>query len=634
MVEKLTMLVADDVEVNRVSLKEMFQSEYEIVEARNTEEAMLALGRQRIDIVILDIFLSEADGCGVLKQMKADSRLRDIPVVVRTASDENMEARMLELGADDFIFSPDNPSVIRNRVRNVMQNYVFGRMMLQRQLTDEMHVNQIQRNFLNGIVTELRRPIRNLLAVTGQSHFWKEGKTRETLAEVRKQTGYLAALTEDISEMGQLCSDEKKKSTTAFWLNEMIAAVSKELYERCQNRKIHLSFKVHRWIQSALSVDLTPMRAIWRSLLANTYLNTADGAKIRTTYCERMDGDGRALLEIEVYRASERDPPCNSKAEKADGILLAESLADLMGGKIERVISSTGTEAGFRVSLPAGRLKEKKGLTDFRELNAVVVSDDECMSGYLSTGLARLGVRCTVSDHVGHALRLFREPYACDSGFNACFLDWNMVSGGWAELAGQLKTQDVGNPVFMIAIIDKNAQNNQAGLKECGADYFLERPLLQRKIYQIAADICRGTEDELAEKKDFCFAGRRVLLVEEDTDYAALYSGYFQSAGMECHVAPSREAALKQYRKQDGAFDAVVTGLCPAAADGGQLAKEIRKLERAEKKQVPIIAVLDRSGPEEITKLFEAGMNTFFPRSADKSTIFCTMEKYMKQPDA
>lgn len=633
MVEKLTMLVADDVEVNRVSLKEMFQSEYEIVEARNTQEAMLALGRQRIDIVVLDIFLSEADGCDVLKQMKADSRLRDIPVVVRTAADENMEARMLELGADDFIFSPDNPSVIRNRVRNVMQNYVFGRMMLQRQLADEMHVNQIHRNFLKGIVTELRRPIRNLLAVTGQIHFWKEGKTRETLAEVRKQTGYLAAITEDISEMGKLCSDEKRKSTTAFWLNDMITAVSKELYERCQNRKIHLSFKVHRWIQTALSADLTPMRAIWRSLLANTYLNTADGAKMWTTYCERMDKEGQAMLEIEVCRASERDPPCISKREKADGILLAESLADLMGGKVERLISPSGAETGFRVILPAGRLKEKKGLTSFGDLNAVIVSDDECTSGYLSTGLSRLGVRCTVSDHVGHALRLFRETSTCGSGFNVCFLDWNMIERGGSELLGQIRTQNTGNSVCIIAIIEKGAQN-QAALRECGADYFLERPLLQEKVYQLVSDICRETDCDRTEKKEFCFAGKRVLLVEGNTGYAALYRDYFKNAGMECHVASSREAALIQYRKQDGAFDAIVTSLYPASSGGSQLAKEIRRLEGAEKKQIPIIAVLDRGGPEEVTKIFEAGMNTFFPRSADKTTIFYTMEKYMKQLDA
>ena len=106
MQERLFMLVVDDVDVNRASMKAMFEDEYEIIEAENGLEAMEILRQRKIDVVILDVHMPLLDGAGVLGQMKADSALRYIPVIVKTAIDENMELKMLECGADDFIFSP------------------------------------------------------------------------------------------------------------------------------------------------------------------------------------------------------------------------------------------------------------------------------------------------------------------------------------------------------------------------------------------------------------------------------------------------------------------------------------------------------------------------------------------------
>jgi len=55
MQEKLVMLVVDDVEVNRGSMRAMFREEYEVIEAENGQKAMEILRRKRVDVVILDV---------------------------------------------------------------------------------------------------------------------------------------------------------------------------------------------------------------------------------------------------------------------------------------------------------------------------------------------------------------------------------------------------------------------------------------------------------------------------------------------------------------------------------------------------------------------------------------------------
>ena len=106
------MLVADDIDVNRASFRAMFEEEYEVLEAGDGNETLKILEERKVDIVILDMCMPVKSGKQVLKQMKADPKLLDIPVIVKTVIGEERELEMLEMGADDFIFSPCEPEVV------------------------------------------------------------------------------------------------------------------------------------------------------------------------------------------------------------------------------------------------------------------------------------------------------------------------------------------------------------------------------------------------------------------------------------------------------------------------------------------------------------------------------------------
>ena len=124
------MLVADDIDVNRASFRAMFEEEYEVLEAGDGNETLKILEERKVDIVILDMCMPVKSGKQVLKQMKADPKLLDIPVIVKTVIGEERELEMLEMGADDFIFSPCEPEVVKKRVSNIMTRYetqCFGR---------------------------------------------------------------------------------------------------------------------------------------------------------------------------------------------------------------------------------------------------------------------------------------------------------------------------------------------------------------------------------------------------------------------------------------------------------------------------------------------------------------------------
>jgi adenylate cyclase len=112
-------LVVDDIEDNRYALTRRLQREGfdRVIEATNGREALQTLDREAVDLVLLDIMMPEVDGFEVLSRMRADTRWRDIGVIIISASEE-LEGivRAVQLGAEDYIPKPFNPVLLRARI--------------------------------------------------------------------------------------------------------------------------------------------------------------------------------------------------------------------------------------------------------------------------------------------------------------------------------------------------------------------------------------------------------------------------------------------------------------------------------------------------------------------------------------
>jgi class 3 adenylate cyclase len=112
------LLVVDDNRVNRLLLgRALEQLGHTVIFAENGREALESLRKQRVDLVLLDIEMPEMDGYQVLAALAADTQLRDIPVVMMSSLEEvDGVARCIELGAEDYLFKPVNPILLRARV--------------------------------------------------------------------------------------------------------------------------------------------------------------------------------------------------------------------------------------------------------------------------------------------------------------------------------------------------------------------------------------------------------------------------------------------------------------------------------------------------------------------------------------
>jgi phosphoserine phosphatase RsbU/P len=113
------LLVVDDNEDNRYTLTRRLSREgyANIATATNGREALKMLQAQPVDLVLLDIMMPDMNGYEVLERLKADPHLRHIPVIMISAIDEiESVIRCVELGAEDYLSKPFNPTLLRARV--------------------------------------------------------------------------------------------------------------------------------------------------------------------------------------------------------------------------------------------------------------------------------------------------------------------------------------------------------------------------------------------------------------------------------------------------------------------------------------------------------------------------------------
>ncbi len=122
-VDQPTVLVVDDEPFNVDLLtQELEELRLRAVSAANGHEALALIDRCDCDMVLLDIMMPEMDGIELLQRLNATGRLAGLPVIVVSAVDDiERVARCIELGAEDHLLKPFDPTLLRARIGSALE---------------------------------------------------------------------------------------------------------------------------------------------------------------------------------------------------------------------------------------------------------------------------------------------------------------------------------------------------------------------------------------------------------------------------------------------------------------------------------------------------------------------------------
>jgi CheY-like chemotaxis protein len=117
---KKILFVDDEPDVMRVALFRLKKAGYEVTTAVNGQEALDLVQQIIPDLLLIDIRIPIFTGLEVCKKVKSDEKLKHIPVILFTASVQDMDTKVKEVGADGYLLKPFNPEQLLEKVKNFL----------------------------------------------------------------------------------------------------------------------------------------------------------------------------------------------------------------------------------------------------------------------------------------------------------------------------------------------------------------------------------------------------------------------------------------------------------------------------------------------------------------------------------
>ena len=120
--ERPLVLAADDDEdiLGLVAFR-LERSGYDVLQARDGEEAFELAVREQPDLAVLDVMMPKLDGFEVTRRLRAEAATSRMPIILLTARAQDADVQQgFDAGADDYIRKPFSPNELRARVQAIL----------------------------------------------------------------------------------------------------------------------------------------------------------------------------------------------------------------------------------------------------------------------------------------------------------------------------------------------------------------------------------------------------------------------------------------------------------------------------------------------------------------------------------
>ncbi|HEX5336951.1 MAG TPA: phosphate regulon transcriptional regulator PhoB [Gallionella sp.] len=119
------LIVEDEPAIQELLAFNVVQAGFQALRADDADSAWQQIRNASPDLILLDWMLPETSGVALAKQLRADARTCDIPIIMLTArGDERDKIMGLESGADDYITKPFSPRELMARIRAVLRRHI------------------------------------------------------------------------------------------------------------------------------------------------------------------------------------------------------------------------------------------------------------------------------------------------------------------------------------------------------------------------------------------------------------------------------------------------------------------------------------------------------------------------------
>lgn len=295
---RFSILVVDD---NRENLKVVsnFLKEkgYQIALSLNADDALKIIRENPIDLILLDIMMPGTDGYTLCRKLKADEKLREIPVVFLTAKTETADlVEGFHVGGVDYITKPFQKEELLVRVKNQI-DLSHAKKQIQEQADQIIRINKTKDRLYSVIAHDIKSPFTNIsMLLSSIAEGYLQPGTEEydeILQSLNTSTKETYALLENLlrwtrAQTGDLdCVPEKVD------LHELAGNTVRYLGPNAKKKNITLELLLEDELYCL--ADNMMLQSILQNLVSNAIKFTPEGGSVILSGAHK---DGRVRIAV------------------------------------------------------------------------------------------------------------------------------------------------------------------------------------------------------------------------------------------------------------------------------------------------------------------------------------------------
>ena len=512
--------------------------------------------------------------------------------------------------------------------------------------------NRSKTTFLNNMSHDIRTPMNAIIGFTALANAHIDNKERalDYLAKISQASNHLLSLINDVLDMSRIEAGKVHIDNRPENLADILQGLRNIIQSDIHSKHLDLFIDTVDITHEEVFCDKLRLNQILLNLTSNSIKFTKSGGavyiKITQKPCSK-EGFGTYEFSVKdtgIGMSSEFvetvfDPFTRERNSTVSGIqgtglgmAITKNIVDIMGGTIT-VESQQGKGTEFVVTLElkfADDEPEDLVLSELRGMYSLVVDDDLVSCQSVSKMLRQIGMHAEWTVTGKEAIVRTTEAIELGHPFEVYIIDWSMPDMDGIATVKQIRAI-IGDdsPIILMSAYDWADIEQEA--RNAGVTGFVSKPLFASDLHRaLEKSLGKTTEEPAPAPKENKFAGKRILLAEDNELNREIAEDILSESGFEVESAENGKVACEMVEKsQAGYYDIVLMDVQMPIMDGYEATRHIRALENKKIANIPIIAMTANAFEEDKANAFAAGMNGHLAKPLDIDAMFALLERLL-----